>query len=114
MNYYYIIKHLDIRNQLDLTKYRKEFSTELNKHYGAYNVKVRRDGFSFSTSKHLTVGEIRKMGIILANISGLKQYVKSYDYIRKYDGKICKSNQLFVKDHKRQSASYVLRRTHAA
>lgn len=91
--YKYVLSTPEQKKAIDLTKYSKKleeiikafFTTEL------VSVEVRSDSYSLILNESFKVGDKRRLGRLISQNSGLKQYVRTISYNNSKDT----SGQLF-------------------
>lgn len=97
-NYTYRLQD-DINKNLDLRPFADEISAAV-KSFGGEKVRVYRRGYTFNWPKRksFTNGQKRALGKKIAQIDGLGENAKTYDYTYRSgenEGEAGKSNQLF-------------------
>ena len=112
--YEFTIKFKNVKKKLDLKKYYNDIHFILSECYMANKINIKSDGFSFKTPMKMTPGDFREMGVLMADIPGLKPYVKVYNYTNRKTGKEGRSSQLFVRKRLKPSIDCIKRRVHAA
>lgn len=91
--YTYILSTTEQRKKIDLTKYKAKLENILKEFFGARlkNIQIDKESYSLVLNDEFDIGDKRKLGRLISQDSGLKQYVNTIVYNENKDV----SGQLF-------------------